>query len=163
MVKSCVAFKCTNRNSKSVSFHRFPTDNNLMAQWIRAIGREKFTPTKHSVICGEHFKEADFLRKVPKKVLKNDAIPSVFDFPVQLKVESPKQHRTIIPHPLPARTLLLKNTQSDDCDADPIPDTEEPSTSSSSRTSLKRKLYFGDYSEEDLQCPKKAKMMWKLA
>lgn len=28
--------------------------------------------------------------------------------------------------------------------------------------SVRKRLYFGDYSEEDLQCPQKAKMMWKL-
>ncbi|CAH1381999.1 unnamed protein product, partial [Tenebrio molitor] len=78
MVKSCAAFKCSNRYSKdkSVSFHRFPANKNLKAQWIRAIRRENFTPTYHSVICGKHFKEGDFLRKVPTKVLKSDAIPS---------------------------------------------------------------------------------------
>ncbi|KAK5643813.1 hypothetical protein RI129_007658 [Pyrocoelia pectoralis] len=105
MVKSCVAFKCTNRYSKdkSISFHRFPADKNLKSQWIRAIRRENFNPTKDSVICGKHFKDDDFLRKVPTKVLNSDAIPSVFDFPAHLKVKSPKHRRTIIRHPLPAR------------------------------------------------------------
>lgn len=28
--------------------------------------------------------------------------------------------------------------------------------------SFRKRMYFGDYSEEDLQCPHKAKMMWKL-
>ncbi|XP_031344665.1 THAP domain-containing protein 1-like isoform X2 [Photinus pyralis] len=162
------------------NINKFPMDENLKAQWIGAIHRENFTPTKHSVICGEHFKEADFLRKVPTNVLNNDAVPSVFNFSMRLNVKSPNQGRTLIQHPLPARNILLNNTQSDDCDPGPILNTDqEPSTSSSSPTSLKRKmycyvtevnhihssfrkLYFGDYSEEDLQCPKKAKMMWKL-
>ncbi|KAK5641443.1 hypothetical protein RI129_009990 [Pyrocoelia pectoralis] len=94
MVKSCVAFKCTNRYSK----------DKKSDQWIRAIRRENFNPTNDSVICGKHFKDADFLRnKVPMKVLKSDAIPSVFDFPVHLKVKSLKHRRTIIRHPLPPR------------------------------------------------------------
>lgn len=28
---------------------------------------------------------------------------------------------------------------------------------------FRKRRYFGDYSEEDLNCPEKAKMMWELA
>ncbi|KAK5642637.1 hypothetical protein RI129_008804 [Pyrocoelia pectoralis] len=75
---------------------------------MRAIRRKNFNPTNDSVICGKHFKDADFLRKVPTKVLKSDAIPSVFDFPVHLKVKSPKHRRTIIRHPLPPSERWLE-------------------------------------------------------
>ncbi|KAK5642105.1 hypothetical protein RI129_008272 [Pyrocoelia pectoralis] len=96
--------------NKEYSYYKFPADKNLKDQCMRAIRRENFNPTNDSVICGKHFKDADFLRKVPTKVLKSDAIPSVFDFPVHLEVKSPKHRRTIIRHPLPPSRLPNQNS-----------------------------------------------------
>lgn len=68
-----------------VTFHRFPADKQLRAQWIRAIRRnpgEHFTITKSIKVCSKHFTEEDFLVGVAsgRHLLKDNAVPSVFPF-----------------------------------------------------------------------------------
>lgn len=68
MPKSCVAVNCTNHNLKNgkngqkVSFHVFPKDKDRRRKWINAVGRmnedrSRWSPSKHAVLCGEHFIE----------------------------------------------------------------------------------------------------------
>ena len=85
------------REKFSGSFHKFPTDPDLRNKWIRKIRREKQEPSNNSRVCSLHFKEDDFQAKstdsnkkrkrrlfsendneIKKKVLKPDAVPSVF-------------------------------------------------------------------------------------
>ena len=35
----------------------FPQDEELKKKWIRFVNRKKWTSTKHSVICAEHFSD----------------------------------------------------------------------------------------------------------
>ncbi|CAK8674242.1 unnamed protein product [Clavelina lepadiformis] len=93
---TCSAYNCTNRSGKTnidkISFHTFPLSNqDLCKKWIVAMKRDKFKPTKISVLCGNHFKASDFLEGANKRnhqrerqCLKNDAVPSVFCFPSHL-------------------------------------------------------------------------------
>lgn len=41
-------------------------------------------PTRASLVCSAHFTEEDYVKKpeLTKKRLKNDAVPSIFNFPV---------------------------------------------------------------------------------
>ena len=57
MVKSCVAFGCSNRSVKGsgLTFYRFPANVERRKKWIAAVRREKWTPTKHSWLCSSHF------------------------------------------------------------------------------------------------------------
>ena len=104
MVASCVAFGCTARKGKdpSVSFHRFPHKNpELLKKWVHAIRRENWTPTQHSWICSQHFKETCFVVRPGKKGrrLYDHAIPTEFPaFPKHLqkqytKRKSPKKRK----------------------------------------------------------------------
>ncbi|CAL1299448.1 unnamed protein product [Larinioides sclopetarius] len=79
--------------ANKVAVFSFPNDENLRAQWLRAIPRKDFKVTKNSKVCEKHFKDGEVLRlstfyiektgetisapmKRPK--LKQNAVPSIF-------------------------------------------------------------------------------------
>uniref|UniRef100_A0A3Q1FKD8 THAP domain-containing protein 1 n=1 Tax=Acanthochromis polyacanthus TaxID=80966 RepID=A0A3Q1FKD8_9TELE len=78
----CCVPLCTvsSRCNSEVSFHSFPVDSVVRAQWLQKIRRDNFTPTKSTRVCRRHFKPDEFyvtaggLRK-----LKKGAIPLYFD------------------------------------------------------------------------------------
>ena len=66
MVSSCATFGCANRVKKGsgISFHRFPKKGlELEKQWITAIRRKNWSPSKTSCLCSEHFDRSCFLRE----------------------------------------------------------------------------------------------------
>ncbi|TKC35113.1 THAP domain-containing protein 1 [Balaenoptera ricei] len=81
MVQSCSAYGCKNRydKDKPVSFHKFPlTRPSLCKKWEAAVRRKNFKPTKYSSICSEHFTPDCFKRECNNKLLKEDAVPTIF-------------------------------------------------------------------------------------
>ena len=78
MVKSCSAIGCANRSQKGtgISFYRFPTEPTRRGQWIVALRRKNWTPTKNSWLCSEHFISG----KKSEEPLCPDFVPSVFKF-----------------------------------------------------------------------------------
>lgn len=81
MVQSCSAYGCKNRydKDKPVSFHKFPlTRPSLCKQWEAAVKRKNFKPTKYSSICSEHFTPDCFKRECNNKLLKENAVPTIF-------------------------------------------------------------------------------------
>ena len=108
MVISCVGFGCQNRqgshgnklikNLIPISFHRFPNNKNgLYDRWLKSVKRWKWTPTKYSYLCSEHFLINDY--KVPpwgdRPRLKKGTIPSVFcQFPRHLQEKTSKKRKT---------------------------------------------------------------------
>ncbi|RVE49117.1 hypothetical protein evm_006238 [Chilo suppressalis] len=56
-------------NMDGITFHVFPSNDNLKQQWISKLNRPDWTPTKYTKICSCHFNDADII--VTKKVLKN--------------------------------------------------------------------------------------------
>lgn len=80
-------------------FH-FPKDPILCKKWQIAIRRQTsdkklWEPTKHSVVCAEHFQPSDFYQpkflygEKRRKLLKKDVVPSIFPFD---KPNKPKHH-----------------------------------------------------------------------
>lgn len=75
----CVAYNCNKRGG-----FRFPKDNKLKKQWVKAIKRKNFTPSKYSVLCGDHFKNEEKITfneyglKLLRARLKPNAVPSIF-------------------------------------------------------------------------------------
>ncbi|KAF2884152.1 hypothetical protein ILUMI_22011, partial [Ignelater luminosus] len=59
----------------------------ILELWIKAIRRENWFFSKSSRICGQHFLESDYKIRpwCSLKLLKPDAVPSVFSFPKHLK------------------------------------------------------------------------------
>ncbi|KAI7812686.1 THAP domain-containing protein 1 [Triplophysa rosa] len=81
MVQSCSAHGCTNRYSrdKNISFHKFPLARpDVCHKWVGAMKRRNFKPTKYSSICSQHFTRDSFRQECNNRVLKDDAVPSLF-------------------------------------------------------------------------------------
>ncbi|XP_041090290.1 THAP domain-containing protein 1-like isoform X1 [Polyodon spathula] len=83
MVQSCSAYGCKNRyhKDKNISFHKFPLARpDVCEKWVSAMRRNNFKPTKYSNICSQHFTKDCFKRECNNRVLKENAVPSVFCF-----------------------------------------------------------------------------------
>uniref|UniRef100_A0A8C2SRN8 THAP-type domain-containing protein n=1 Tax=Coturnix japonica TaxID=93934 RepID=A0A8C2SRN8_COTJA len=85
MVICCAAANCSNRQGKAlrgaVSFHRFPLkDSKRLIQWLKAVQRDNWTPTKYSFLCSEHFTKDSFSRRLEDqhRLLKPTAVPTIF-------------------------------------------------------------------------------------
>uniref|UniRef100_A0A670YYU8 THAP-type domain-containing protein n=1 Tax=Pseudonaja textilis TaxID=8673 RepID=A0A670YYU8_PSETE len=113
MVKSCCAINCNNKFSlgNNISFHRFPLGKkDVLKKWVWNIRRKNFTPTRHHVLCSEHFCEADYLENVAsgRRYLKPEAIPTVFNIPERQR-KGAKRRRPLLrrkPPESPSRNLL---------------------------------------------------------
>ncbi|KAM9033647.1 THAP domain-containing protein 4 isoform X1 [Sarcophilus harrisii] len=97
MVICCAAANCSNRQGKgekrAVSFHRFPLkDSKRLIQWLKAVQRENWTPTKYSFLCSEHFTKDSFSKRLEDqhRLLKPTAVPSIFH--LAEKKKSPRGH-----------------------------------------------------------------------
>ncbi|XP_006013740.1 THAP domain-containing protein 1 [Latimeria chalumnae] len=105
MVHSCSAYGCKNRydKDKPVSFHRFPLSRpELCQKWVNAVRRENFKPTKYSFICSEHFTQESFRRECNNKLLKENAVPTIFCFTkVSRKKGKLLEPQEQVPPPLP--------------------------------------------------------------
>ncbi|GJQ78333.1 hypothetical protein Trydic_g22165 [Trypoxylus dichotomus] len=78
---SCSAPGCSNSRRfkpENVSFHTFPRGE-LMKTWLRILGKnpETWMWSKNKLVCSLHFKEADYMLKDKKKILKMNVVPSV--------------------------------------------------------------------------------------
>ncbi|XP_077088300.1 THAP domain-containing protein 1 isoform X2 [Siphateles boraxobius] len=83
MVQSCSAYGCKNRyqKDKNISFHKFPLARpDICGKWVSAMKRRNFKPTKYSNICSQHFSRDCFKRQCNNRVLKDNAVPSLFSF-----------------------------------------------------------------------------------
>ncbi|XP_078125665.1 uncharacterized protein LOC144530107 [Sander vitreus] len=87
---ACSAFRCNNTQSKdsTVIFFRFPLcDPGRLKQWLKNMGRKKWTPSASSHLCSMHFEEDQFLsdrnvhRHMVNKRLKTTAVPTIFIHP----------------------------------------------------------------------------------
>lgn len=103
MVKCCSAIGCASRclpNSKlkGLTFHVFPTDENVKRKWVLAMKRLDvnaagiWEPKKGDVLCSRHFKKTDFDRSAPNIKLKPGVIPSIFDSPSHFQEKREKLH-----------------------------------------------------------------------
>lgn len=88
MVQTCSAYGCKNRynKDKDISFHKFPLARpNICVKWVAAMRRNNFKPTKYSNICSQHFTKDCFKMECNNRVLKDNAVPSLFTFNLNMK------------------------------------------------------------------------------
>ncbi|XP_030257713.1 THAP domain-containing protein 5-like isoform X2 [Sparus aurata] len=82
MPKYCSVPNCRNDSgsgSDRRSFYKFPLqDTARLHLWLRNIGRENWTPSRHQYICHEHFSPSCFKVRWGIRYLENDAVPTVF-------------------------------------------------------------------------------------
>ncbi|XP_060049432.1 THAP domain-containing protein 1-like [Erinaceus europaeus] len=105
MVQSCTAYGCKNpyNKDKPISFHKFPlTRPNLCKECEAADRRKNFKSTKYSSICSEHFTPDCFKRECNNKLLKENAVPTIFlcTEPHDKKEELLEPQRQLHPPPL---------------------------------------------------------------
>lgn len=102
-MKCCSAVGCASRclpNSKlkGLTFHVFPTDENIKRKWVLAMKRLDvnaagiWEPKKGDVLCSRHFKKTDFDRSAPNIKLKPGVVPSIFDSVSHLQGKREKLH-----------------------------------------------------------------------
>ncbi|NXR33933.1 THAP4 protein, partial [Zosterops hypoxanthus] len=63
------------------SFFRFPLkDSKRLIQWLKAVQRDNWTPTKYSFLCSEHFTKDSFSKRLEDRhrSLKPTAVPTIF-------------------------------------------------------------------------------------
>lgn len=79
-VHCCVPLcNVSSRYNTKVSFHSFPIDPVVWAEWKKKIRRENFSPTKHKRVCSRHFKQTDFdLTANGLKRMKKGTVPVLF-------------------------------------------------------------------------------------
>ncbi|KAG7221230.1 hypothetical protein INR49_017447 [Caranx melampygus] len=70
------------------------TRPDVCGKWVAAMRRNNFKPTKYSNICSQHFTKDCFKRECNNRVLKENAVPSLFTFSLSIKSES-------LEHPFP--------------------------------------------------------------
>ncbi|XP_054711723.1 cellular tumor antigen p53-like isoform X2 [Uloborus diversus] len=84
----CAVWGCSNNNEKtgsSVSYHRFPVNDERRQKWLLQCGRDAHTDSSSLRICSEHFADEDFERDLQgelmglplKRRLKKDVDPHV--------------------------------------------------------------------------------------
>ena len=110
MPKFCSAFGCSNNHMKkgceNITFHVFPIGEPRRSEWIKAVRRADWKPSKSSsYLCSEHFRKEDFKTNSSKKtLLKDGVVPSVFKaFPPYLQNKTIKRKaptpRSVEPNP----------------------------------------------------------------
>uniref|UniRef100_A0A8C2WQG4 THAP domain-containing protein 1 n=1 Tax=Cyclopterus lumpus TaxID=8103 RepID=A0A8C2WQG4_CYCLU len=122
MVQTCSAYGCKNRyhKDKDISFHKFPLARpDVGAQWVAAMRRNNFKPTKYSNICSQHFSKDCFKRECNNRVLKDNAVPSLFTFNLSIKAES-------LEDPFPSEIHFPLSLP---LNSDPVVEEEEPGSS----------------------------------
>jgi len=73
-------------------FVRFPNKDKSPerhSKWEVVCRRAHVTPTKHSLVCSQHFAEAAIDRTGQITRLRSGAVPTIVDLPVHLQVYNP--------------------------------------------------------------------------
>ena len=91
MVKYCIVPSCKRNDgerSDQLHFHRLPFTKPLqLKKWIATMNLKNNNISKYSRICSDHFAadcymrdlKSELLGKKPRTILKEDAVPSIFN------------------------------------------------------------------------------------
>uniref|UniRef100_A0A1A8PYD4 Protein phosphatase 5, catalytic subunit n=1 Tax=Nothobranchius pienaari TaxID=704102 RepID=A0A1A8PYD4_9TELE len=79
MPKYCSVPNCRSDGSDGRSFYKFPLQDPVrLQQWLKNMGRENWTPSRHQYICHQHFSPSCFRVRWGIRYLESDAVPTVF-------------------------------------------------------------------------------------
>ncbi|XP_068085832.1 peroxynitrite isomerase THAP4 isoform X7 [Anabrus simplex] len=62
----------------------------VLTKWLLALKRDDFFPTYAHRLCSAHFAQGCFWKSIGKRILKDNAVPTVFDFSIRPKKVSKK-------------------------------------------------------------------------
>ncbi|XP_061478543.1 THAP domain-containing protein 5 isoform X2 [Rhineura floridana] len=85
MPRYCAATCCKNRagqnarDQRKLSFYPFPLhDKERLEKWLRNMKRDTWTPSKHQVLCSDHFTPDSLDVRWGIRYLKTTAVPTIF-------------------------------------------------------------------------------------
>nr|XP_056703212.1 THAP domain-containing protein 5 [Euleptes europaea] len=88
MPRYCAATCCRNRAGQSardqrkLSFYPFPLhDKERLEKWLRNMKRDTWIPSKHQVLCSDHFTPDSLDVRWGIRYLKTTAVPTIFSMP----------------------------------------------------------------------------------
>ncbi|NWT66819.1 THAP5 protein, partial [Prunella himalayana] len=88
MPRYCAATHCKNRggqtakDQRKLSFYPFPLhDKERLEKWLRNMKRDSWTPSKHQLLCSDHFTPDSLDVRWGIRYLKNTAVPTIFSSP----------------------------------------------------------------------------------
>ncbi|NXJ11032.1 THAP5 protein, partial [Odontophorus gujanensis] len=88
MPRYCAASCCKNRGGQSardqrkLSFYPFPLhDKERLEKWLRNMKRDAWTPSKHQLLCSDHFTPDSLDVRWGIRYLKHTAVPTIFSSP----------------------------------------------------------------------------------
>ncbi|NWJ02558.1 THAP5 protein, partial [Crypturellus undulatus] len=97
MPRYCAASCCKNRGGKSardrrkISFYPFPLhDKERLEKWLRNMKRDAWTPSKHQLLCSDHFTPDSLDVRWGIRYLKHTAVPTIFTSPGDEEKDSSK-------------------------------------------------------------------------
>ncbi|XP_068749492.1 uncharacterized protein [Montipora capricornis] len=91
MARHCIAYGCVNRSNNprcaKLSWHSLPIKNRKLLQaWLAKMKRKNPPASRHSYLCGEHFSEECFKRRMGGRAyLKPGSVPTRFSFTPKAK------------------------------------------------------------------------------
>ncbi|XP_063301175.1 THAP domain-containing protein 5 [Pelobates fuscus] len=99
MTRYCAAPGCKNRGGQAaagkqqrVSFYPFPLhDKGRLQQWLWNMKQSKWYPTKHQVLCSDHFTADCFNIRWGIRYLKPNAVPTIFPCASSFQSENTKE------------------------------------------------------------------------
>ncbi|NWV20509.1 THAP5 protein, partial [Origma solitaria] len=105
MPRYCAATRCKNRGGQSardqrkLSFYPFPLhDKERLEKWLRNMKRDSWTPSKHQLLCSDHFTPDSLDVRWGIRYLKHTAVPTIFsssdDEEKDSSQNSPQQEKT---------------------------------------------------------------------
>ncbi|NWU15052.1 THAP5 protein, partial [Cephalopterus ornatus] len=102
MPRYCAATRCKNRGGQSardqrkLSFYPFPLhDKERLEKWLRNMKRDSWTPSKHQLLCSDHFTPDSLDVRWGIRYLKHTAVPTIFSPDDEEKDSSQKSPREI--------------------------------------------------------------------
>ncbi|XP_029964840.1 THAP domain-containing protein 5-like [Salarias fasciatus] len=102
MPKYCSVPNCKNDSGSGIerrSFYRFPLQDPVrLQQWLKNMGRENWTPSRHQYVCSEHFAPSCFRVRWGIHYIEKNAVPTLFRDAEKRKAtdcseQNPKRHR----------------------------------------------------------------------
>jgi hypothetical protein len=95
----CIIHVCRHNCYFLCVYYRFPvSDPDRLHKWVLATKRDKWVPKATDYLCSKHFDDSCFYHYSTQLRLREDAIPTIFDFPEHLQKAVKPQRRTVMKH-----------------------------------------------------------------